>query len=143
LALRQKHLGPSLSISYQKPLHIVRGQGQYLYDENNQPYLDAVNNVPHVGHSHPQVVKAAQWQTAVLNTNTRYLHDNLVGIRRPAHRHAAGTALGLLLCVQRQRGQRAGAAPGAHPHWPAGFAGAGRRVSRQYGRTHRHQLIQI
>ncbi|MCA9920536.1 MAG: peptidoglycan DD-metalloendopeptidase family protein, partial [Anaerolineales bacterium] len=44
LALRQKHLGPSLSISYQNPLHIVRGQGQYLYDENNQPYLDAVNN---------------------------------------------------------------------------------------------------
>ena len=78
LALRNKHLGPSLSISYQKPLHIVRGQGQYLYDENNQPYLDAVNNVPHVGHNHPQVVKAAQLQTAVLNTNTRYLHDNLV-----------------------------------------------------------------
>lgn len=78
LALRQKHLGPSLSISYQNPLHIVRGQGQYLYDENNQPYLDAVNNVPHVGHNHPQVVKTAQLQTAVLNTNTRYLHDNLV-----------------------------------------------------------------
>ena len=78
LALRNKHLGPSLSISYQKPLHIVRGQGQYLYDENNQPYLDAVNNVPHVGHNHPHLVKAAQLQTAVLNTNTRYLHDNLV-----------------------------------------------------------------
>ncbi len=78
LSLRQKHLGPSLSISYQKPLHIVRGQGQYLYDENNQPYLDAVNNVPHVGHNHPRVVEAAQRQTAVLNTNTRYLHDNLV-----------------------------------------------------------------
>ncbi|MCB8941082.1 MAG: aminotransferase class III-fold pyridoxal phosphate-dependent enzyme [Ardenticatenaceae bacterium] len=78
LALRQKHLGPSLSISYQNPLHIVRGQGQYLYDEHNQPYLDAVNNVPHVGHNHPKVVKAAQLQTAVLNTNTRYLHDNLV-----------------------------------------------------------------
>ncbi len=78
LALRNKHLGPSLSISYQNPLHIVRGQGQYLYDENNQPYLDAVNNVPHVGHNHPRVVKAAQLQTAVLNTNTRYLHDNLV-----------------------------------------------------------------
>ncbi|MBK8906238.1 MAG: aminotransferase class III-fold pyridoxal phosphate-dependent enzyme [Anaerolineaceae bacterium] len=77
-ALRQKHLGPSLSLSYQSPLHIVRGKGQYLYDENNQPYLDAVNNVPHVGHNHPRVVKAAQEQTAVLNTNTRYLHDNLV-----------------------------------------------------------------
>ncbi len=78
LALRHKHLGLSLSISYQKPLHIVRGLGQYLYDENNQPYLDAVNNVPHVGHNHPRVVEAAQRQTAVLNTNTRYLHDNLV-----------------------------------------------------------------
>jgi 4-aminobutyrate aminotransferase-like enzyme len=78
LEVRQKHLGPSLSISYQKPLHIVRGQGQYLSDENNQPYLDAVNNVAHVGHNHPRVVKAVQRQMAVLNTNTRYLHDNLV-----------------------------------------------------------------
>ena len=78
IALRQKHLGKSLSLSYKRPLHIVRGKGQYLYDANNQPYLDAVNNVPHVGHNHPKVVKAAQQQTAVLNTNTRYLHDNLV-----------------------------------------------------------------
>ena len=78
LALRQKHLGKSLSVSYKRPLHIVRGWMQYLYDENGQPYLDAVNNVPHVGHSHPKVVRAAQRQTAVLNTNTRYLHDNLV-----------------------------------------------------------------
>lgn len=78
LTLRQRHLGKSLSLSYKTPLQIVRGQGQYLYDENNQPYLDAVNNVPHVGHNHPHVVRAAQQQTAVLNTNTRYLHDNLV-----------------------------------------------------------------
>ena len=78
IELRQKHLGKSLSLSYKRPLHIVCGWGQYLYDENNQPYLDAVNNVPHVGHNHPHVVKAAQEQTAVLNTNTRYLHNNLV-----------------------------------------------------------------
>ncbi|WP_420627602.1 aminotransferase class III-fold pyridoxal phosphate-dependent enzyme [Candidatus Leptofilum sp.] len=78
LALRKKHLGPSLNLSYKNPLHIIRGQGQYLYDANNQPYLDAVNNVPHVGHNHPKVVEAAQRQTAVLNTNTRYLHNNLV-----------------------------------------------------------------
>jgi 4-aminobutyrate aminotransferase-like enzyme len=51
---------------------------QYLYDENGRAFLDAVNNVPHVGHSHPQVVRAAQRQMAVLNTNTRYLHDYLV-----------------------------------------------------------------
>ncbi len=67
-----------MSISYQKPLKIVRGSMQYLYDEDGQVYLDAVNNVSHVGHCHPRVVRAGQEQMAVLNTNTRYLHDNLV-----------------------------------------------------------------
>jgi 4-aminobutyrate aminotransferase-like enzyme/Ser/Thr protein kinase RdoA (MazF antagonist) len=78
LRMRSLHLGNSLSISYEKPLHIVRGSMQYLYDENGRAYLDAVNNVPHVGHCHPRVVEAAQRQMAVLNTNTRYLHENLV-----------------------------------------------------------------
>jgi 4-aminobutyrate aminotransferase-like enzyme len=77
LALREKHLGKNLSLSYKKPLHIVRGWRQYLYDENGRAYLDAVNNVPHVGHCHPRVVAAGQAQMAVLNTNTRYLHENL------------------------------------------------------------------
>ncbi|MBL7074256.1 aminotransferase class III-fold pyridoxal phosphate-dependent enzyme [candidate division KSB1 bacterium] len=76
--LRQQHIGKSLSILYQKPLKIIRGAMQYLYDDTGHTYLDAVNNVPHVGHCHPKVVKAAQRQIAVLNTNTRYLHDNLV-----------------------------------------------------------------
>lgn len=78
LQARHQRLGPSLSISYQKPLKIVRGLGQYLYDECGRPYLDAVNNVPHVGHCHPRVVKAGQRQMAVLNTNTRYLHDTII-----------------------------------------------------------------
>lgn len=78
LAGRGEHLGPSLSISYQKPLHILRGWRQYLYDQNGRPYLDVVNNVAHVGHSHPHVVKAMARQAAVLNTNTRYLHPNIV-----------------------------------------------------------------
>lgn len=77
LALRREHLGPSLSVSYRRPLNIVRGFGQYLYDHTGGMYLDAVNNVPHVGHSHPRVVSAAAGQAAVLNTNTRYLHDVL------------------------------------------------------------------
>ena len=51
---------------------------QYLYDANGRRFLDTVNNVPHVGHQHPRVVKAAQRQLGVLNTNTRYLHDNIV-----------------------------------------------------------------
>ncbi|MAJ46528.1 MAG: hypothetical protein CBC35_04385 [Planctomycetes bacterium TMED75] len=77
LAHRKEHLGPSLSISYQRPLHIVRGAGQYLHAEDGEPYLDLVNNVCHVGHCHPVVVEAISQQAAVLNTNTRYLHENI------------------------------------------------------------------
>ena len=75
---RQSLLGPSLSTAYHRPLQIVRGFGSWLYDELGQPYLDAVNNVAHVGHSHPLVVAAANRHNEILNTNTRYLHDNLV-----------------------------------------------------------------
>ncbi|UCF95475.1 MAG: aminotransferase class III-fold pyridoxal phosphate-dependent enzyme, partial [Desulfobacterales bacterium] len=78
LALRRRHLGKSLSISYDLPLKIVRGAGQYLFNDEGQAYLDGVNNVCHVGHCHPQVVAAGQGQMAVLNTNTRYLHDHIV-----------------------------------------------------------------
>ena len=75
---RRRHLGPSLSLSYDEPLKIVRGRMQYLYDAHGQGYLDCVNNVCHVGHSHPDVVKALSEQAAELNTNTRYLHDAIV-----------------------------------------------------------------
>ena len=78
LSSRREHISRSLSISYRRPLKIVRGHMQYLYDEEGRAFLDAVNNVPHVGHSHPRVVAASHRQMAVLNTNTRYLHDNLV-----------------------------------------------------------------
>jgi 4-aminobutyrate aminotransferase-like enzyme/Ser/Thr protein kinase RdoA (MazF antagonist) len=77
LAARRGLLGKSLSISYRRPLKIVRGWMQYLYDETGRAYLDVYNNVPLVGHSHPRVVQAAQAQLALLNTNTRYLHDNV------------------------------------------------------------------
>src|SRR5216684_772048 len=77
LASRHALLGKNLSISYQRPLKIVRGWMQYLYDETGRAYLDVYNNVPLVGHSHPRVVQAAQAQLALLNTNTRYLHDNV------------------------------------------------------------------
>ncbi|HEU5423387.1 MAG TPA: aminotransferase class III-fold pyridoxal phosphate-dependent enzyme, partial [Nitrolancea sp.] len=77
LDVRRRHLGGNLSVAYRRPLKIVRGYRQYLYDEDGRAYLDAVNNVPHVGHNHPRVVAAGQRQMAVLNTNTRYLHDEL------------------------------------------------------------------
>ena len=77
--VRRRHLGGSLSVSYARPLHIVRGAGAYLLDARGQRYLDGVNNVAHVGHEHPAVVAALQRQAAVLNTNTRYLHGGLTG----------------------------------------------------------------
>ncbi len=78
LAGRREHLGGNLSISYDEPLEIVRGWKQFLYDDTGRAFLDVYNNVPLVGHSHPRVVEAVQKQIAVLNTNTRYLHDNIV-----------------------------------------------------------------
>ena len=78
IRLRKAHLGKTLSLSFKEPLKIVRGLGVYLYDEAGNDYLDMVNNVCHVGHCHPRVVAAGQAQMARLNTNTRFLHDNLV-----------------------------------------------------------------
>ncbi len=77
LQARRALLGGNLSISYREPLKIVRGWRQYLYDETGRAYLDVYNNVPLVGHSHPRVVEAVQRQIALLNINTRYLHDNI------------------------------------------------------------------
>ncbi len=95
LARRRRHLGMNLSLSYEEPVRIVRGAGQYLYDENGRAYLDVVNNVCHVGHSHPRVVRAAAQQMATLNTNTRYLHDNIL---RYAERLAATLPEPLHVC---------------------------------------------
>jgi 4-aminobutyrate aminotransferase-like enzyme len=71
-------LGHNLSIAYRDPVKIVRGQMQYLYDDEGRRYLDAYNNVAHAGHCHPRVVAAATEQMRLLNTNTRYLHDLIV-----------------------------------------------------------------
>ncbi|MEX0362684.1 MAG: aminotransferase class III-fold pyridoxal phosphate-dependent enzyme [Allomuricauda sp.] len=74
---RKKHLGKSLSLQYKVPIKMVRGAGQYLMDQNGRKYLDTVNNVAHVGHENYAVVKAGQKQMALLNTNSRYLHENI------------------------------------------------------------------
>ena len=78
LERRRHFLGNNLSVAYRNPLKIVRGWKQYLFDETGRRYLDAYNNVPHVGHGHPRVVDAVHQQMRLLNTNTRYLHDNLL-----------------------------------------------------------------
>ncbi|HET7031297.1 MAG TPA: aminotransferase class III-fold pyridoxal phosphate-dependent enzyme [Candidatus Limnocylindrales bacterium] len=78
LARRRSLLGPSLSLSYRTPLHLVRGEGAYLFDADGRRYLDCVNNVAHVGHAHPRVVEAGAAQMRLLNTNTRYLHETVL-----------------------------------------------------------------
>src|SRR5688500_19742173 len=78
LETRKRLLGRNLSVAYHDPVKIVRGEMQYLYDDAGRRYLDAYNNVAHVGHCHSKVVAAGQEQMALLNTNTRYLSDLIV-----------------------------------------------------------------
>lgn len=75
VARRRRLFGSAISpLFYEHPLHLVRGQGVWVHDAAGRAYLDAYNNVPVVGHSHPRVVEALARQAASLNTNTRYLH---------------------------------------------------------------------
>ncbi|XP_050428763.1 alanine--glyoxylate aminotransferase 2-like [Adelges cooleyi] len=77
--LRNKYIGQNCELFFKhNPLKIVKGEGQYLYDQDGKEYLDCINNVAHVGHCHPEVVQAGVKQMQVLNTNNRFLHDNLV-----------------------------------------------------------------
>jgi len=78
LGRRHRLLGAGADLFYDRPLHIVRGEGVWLYDADGRAHLDAYNNVPHVGHCHPAVVGAIQRQAAVLSTHTRYLHDRVL-----------------------------------------------------------------
>src|SRR5689334_19879424 len=78
LAARKRLLGGNLTLSYRNPVKIVRGEMQYLFDDEGRRYLDAYNNVANVGHCNPRVVAAGVEQMRVLNTNTRYLHDLIV-----------------------------------------------------------------
>jgi 4-aminobutyrate aminotransferase-like enzyme len=78
IAARDRMLGPSYRLFYERPVHLVRGAGTRLYDTDGARYLDAYNNVASVGHCHPHVVEAASRQLATLNTHTRYLHNGIV-----------------------------------------------------------------
>ncbi len=78
LARRERLLGPNVPTFYEDPVHIVRGEGVWLWDADGHKYLDCYNNVPHVGHCHPHVVEAIARQASVLNTHTRYLHEGIL-----------------------------------------------------------------
>ena len=75
MARRAALLGPSLSVSYNNKLKIVRGEGPHLFDETGRAHLDCVNNITHIGHCHPHLVAAQSKQAGILNTNTRYLSE--------------------------------------------------------------------
>ncbi len=103
LTARRRHLAKNLSLSYRTPLHIVRGEDVWLTAADGRRYLDCYNNVAHVGHCHPRVVEALATQAARLNTNTRYLHENVV---RYAERLTATLPARAGLPVLLQLGQR-------------------------------------
>ncbi len=73
LRRRKRHTASNLKLSYHTPLTILRGRGTILYDDRGRPYLDAYNNVPHVGHAHPRVTELVGRQMRFVNTNSRYL----------------------------------------------------------------------
>jgi 4-aminobutyrate aminotransferase-like enzyme len=95
VADRAKYLGPTYTHFYKKPLHLVKGilfttamisrlgQGIWVWDHEGTRLLDFYNNVPHVGHCHPTVLKALTEQASKLNTHTRYLHENIVNLGMP------------------------------------------------------------
>ena len=98
LEMRKEHISKSLSIGHGKPLHISRGEMQYLYSRTGEKYLDLVNNVCHVGHCNPHVVSAGQKQMAELNTNTRYIYDGLTQyIQRLSYTLPEGLDYGFLV----------------------------------------------
>lgn len=78
IARRRQLLGPNVSTFYDEPVHMVRGEGVWLWDADGNKYLDCYNNVPHVGHCNPRVVAAITEQAQTLNTHTRYLHDGIL-----------------------------------------------------------------
>ncbi|RFB81719.1 aspartate aminotransferase family protein [Rhizobium leguminosarum bv. trifolii] len=78
IARRDRLLGRNTSLFYDEPVHLVRGEGVWLWDADGRRYLDCYNNVPHVGHCHPRVVEAITRQASTLNTHTRYLHEGIL-----------------------------------------------------------------
>jgi 4-aminobutyrate aminotransferase-like enzyme len=100
LARRVRLMGPNVPTFYETPLHLVRGQGVWVWDKQGNRYLDCYNNVPHVGHCHPRVVEAITTQAAALNTHTRYLHDAVLDyIERLTAKLDHGIAQAIMVCT--------------------------------------------
>jgi 4-aminobutyrate aminotransferase-like enzyme len=97
---RARTMGPNLPTFYERPVHLVRGDGVWMWDADGRRYLDCYNNVPHVGHCHPRVVEAICRQSATLNTHTRYLHDGVVSyIERLTETFGNGLSQAIMVCT--------------------------------------------
>lgn len=100
LARRARVLGPNVPTFYDAPVHLVRGEGVWLWDAEGRRYLDCYNNVAHVGHCHPRVVEAVARQSGVLNTHTRYLHEGILDYaERLAGTLGHGLAQVIMVCT--------------------------------------------
>ncbi len=97
---RARLMGPNIPTFYRTPVHIVRGEGVWLWDVTGKKYLDCYNNVAHVGHCHPRVVQAMAAQAAVLNTHTRYHHELVLDyIERLVGTFGHGIGQAILTCT--------------------------------------------
>ncbi|SNT22214.1 aspartate aminotransferase family protein [Tropicimonas sediminicola] len=97
---RLRLMGPNVPTFYRDPVHIVRGEGVWLWDADGRRYLDCYNNVPHVGHCHPRVVEAISRQAGILNTHTRYLHEGILDyLDRLTARFDHGLTQTILVCT--------------------------------------------
>ncbi len=100
MARRARLLGPNVSTFYDDPLHLVKGEGVWVWDAEGRKYLDCYNNVPHVGHCHPRVVEAIARQAATLNTHTRYLHEGVLEyVERLTATFAAPLSTAIMTCT--------------------------------------------
>ncbi|ESY80303.1 4-aminobutyrate aminotransferase [Mesorhizobium sp. LNHC221B00] len=97
---RGRLLGAKSQLFYDEPVHLVRGEGVWLYDADGRKYLDAYNNVAHVGHCHPHVVEALSRQASLLNTHTRYLHTAILDyVERLTATFDASLSTAILTCT--------------------------------------------
>ncbi len=133
LARRHRLLGKGSELFYDKPLHLVRGAGVWLFDPLGNAYLDVYNNVPHVGHAHPAVVRAVQRQAAILATHTRYLHS---GILDYAERLLAKLPARLNACLFVNSGSEANDVAWRMAQFATGHLGALVMRNAYHGITH-------
>ena len=97
---RVRLMGPNVPTFYRTPVHLIKGEGVWLWDASGKRYLDCYNNVPHVGHCHPRVVRAICQQAGTLNTHTRYVHDGVLDyIERLTATFSHGISQAIMTCT--------------------------------------------